>query len=76
MQAQSSTIADLNFLFQADKIQTLISAAKVEEVEPIWATIFAKVNIWNPHRRIFPSLRCDARTPKRYTFFKSSDLRF
>jgi hypothetical protein len=33
-----------NFIFQADKIQTLIGAAKVEEIEPIWATIFAKVN--------------------------------
>jgi hypothetical protein len=31
---------------QADKIQTLIGAAKVPEVEPIWAQIFAKVNTW------------------------------
>jgi hypothetical protein len=45
LQAQTSTVTDLIFLFQADKLQTLISAAKVEEVEPIWATIFAKVNI-------------------------------
>jgi large subunit ribosomal protein LP1 len=29
--------------FQADKLQTLIKAAKVEEVEPIWTSIFAKV---------------------------------
>jgi hypothetical protein len=28
---------------QADKITTLIKAAKVEGVEPIWATLFAKV---------------------------------
>jgi large subunit ribosomal protein LP1 len=28
---------------QADKINTLIKAAKVEDVEPIWATLFAKV---------------------------------
>jgi hypothetical protein len=28
---------------QADKLQTLIKAAKVEEVEPIWTSIFAKV---------------------------------
>jgi hypothetical protein len=45
LQAQTSTVTDLIFLFQADKLQTLISAAKVEEVEPIWASIFAKVNI-------------------------------
>lgn len=28
---------------QADKLQTLIKAAKVEDVEPIWTSIFAKV---------------------------------
>jgi large subunit ribosomal protein LP1 len=28
---------------QSDKLQTLIKAAKVEEVEPIWTSIFAKV---------------------------------
>ena len=28
---------------QADKIQTLLKAAKVEDVEPIWAQLFAKV---------------------------------
>ena len=28
---------------QADKLQTLIKAAKVEDVEPIWTTLFAKV---------------------------------
>ena len=28
---------------QADKLQTVIKAAKVEEVEPIWSTLFAKV---------------------------------
>jgi large subunit ribosomal protein LP1 len=27
---------------QADKLQTLITAAKVPEVEPIWCTLFAK----------------------------------
>ncbi|PYH82028.1 ribosomal protein 60S [Aspergillus uvarum CBS 121591] len=27
---------------QADKLQTLISAAKVPEIEPIWSSIFAK----------------------------------
>lgn len=32
-----------NLLFQADKLTTLINAAKVPEVEPIWATLFAKV---------------------------------
>lgn len=39
------TVADLVFIVQADKIQTLLTAAKVQEVEPIWASIFAKVNI-------------------------------
>jgi hypothetical protein len=29
--------------FQADKLQTLIKAAKIEDVEPIWTSIFAKV---------------------------------
>jgi hypothetical protein len=28
---------------QADKLTTLIKAAGVDEVEPIWATLFAKV---------------------------------
>lgn len=28
---------------QADKLQTLIKAANVEDFEPIWATLFAKV---------------------------------
>ena len=28
---------------QADKLQTIIKAAKLDEVEPIWATLFAKV---------------------------------
>lgn len=28
---------------QADKLQTLIGAAKVEGVEPIWTSLFAKV---------------------------------
>jgi hypothetical protein len=28
---------------QADKLQSLIKAAKIEEVEPIWTTLFAKV---------------------------------
>jgi large subunit ribosomal protein LP1 len=27
---------------QADKLQSLISAAKVPEIEPIWTTLFAK----------------------------------
>ncbi|OQD69935.1 hypothetical protein PENDEC_c028G06909 [Penicillium decumbens] len=35
-------LADDGIEVSADKIQTLISAAKVEEVEPIWASIFAK----------------------------------
>ncbi|KAJ5760188.1 60S acidic ribosomal protein P1 [Penicillium odoratum] len=35
-------LADDGIEITADKIQTLITAAKVQEVEPIWATIFAK----------------------------------
>jgi hypothetical protein len=38
-------VTDLESFFQADKIQTILGAAKVQEVEPIWASIFAKVNI-------------------------------
>lgn len=30
-------------MIQADKINTLIKAANVQEVEPIWAQLFAKV---------------------------------
>lgn len=32
-----------NHVFQADKLNTLIKAAGVSDVEPIWATLFAKV---------------------------------
>ncbi|KAJ5500457.1 hypothetical protein LT330_002092 [Penicillium expansum] len=35
-------LADDGIEVSADKIQTLITAAKVQEVEPIWATIFAR----------------------------------
>ncbi|CAG8898305.1 unnamed protein product [Penicillium egyptiacum] len=35
-------LADDGIEVSADKIQTLISAAKVQEVEPIWASIFAR----------------------------------
>ena len=31
------------FHIQADKLQTIIKAAKVDDVEPIWTTLFAKV---------------------------------
>jgi large subunit ribosomal protein LP1 len=37
-------LADDGIEVSADKIQTLITAAKVQEVEPIWASIFARVN--------------------------------
>lgn len=30
-------------IHKAEKLQTLITAAKVEGVEPIWTTLFAKV---------------------------------
>ncbi|KAJ5184688.1 60S acidic ribosomal protein P1 [Penicillium cf. griseofulvum] len=35
-------LADDGLEVSADKIQTLITAAKVQEVEPIWASIFAR----------------------------------
>ncbi|KAK2680847.1 hypothetical protein RAB80_002640 [Fusarium oxysporum f. sp. vasinfectum] len=35
-------LADDGVEITADKLQTLIKAAKVEEVEPIWTSIFAK----------------------------------
>ncbi|KAK4456951.1 ribosomal protein 60S [Cladorrhinum samala] len=35
-------LADDGVEITADKIQTLIKAAKVDEVEPIWASLFAK----------------------------------
>lgn len=38
---------------QADKLQTLIKAANVDDVEPIWATLFAKV------RRAMDLVPCD-----------------
>ncbi|KZZ96988.1 ribosomal protein P1 [Ascosphaera apis ARSEF 7405] len=35
-------LADDNVEITAEKLQTLIKAANVQEVEPIWASIFAK----------------------------------
>ncbi|KAL4781895.1 60s acidic ribosomal protein-domain-containing protein [Aspergillus varians] len=35
-------LADEGIEITADKLQTLITAAKVQEVEPIWTSIFAK----------------------------------
>ncbi|VUC34790.1 unnamed protein product [Clonostachys rosea] len=35
-------LADEGIEITSDKLQTLIKAAKVEEVEPIWTSIFAK----------------------------------
>ncbi|KAF2490892.1 ribosomal protein 60S [Lophium mytilinum] len=35
-------LADDGVDITADKLQSLIKAAKVEEVEPIWTTLFAK----------------------------------
>ncbi|RAH70222.1 ribosomal protein P1 [Aspergillus aculeatinus CBS 121060] len=35
-------LADDGVEVTADKLQTLISAAKVAEIEPIWTSIFAK----------------------------------
>lgn len=33
---------------KADKLLTLVKAANVDEVEPIWATLFAKVRPFIP----------------------------
>ncbi|KIL96612.1 hypothetical protein FAVG1_01356 [Fusarium avenaceum] len=35
-------LADDGVEITADKLQTLIKAAKIEDVEPIWTSIFAK----------------------------------
>ncbi|KAA8644807.1 hypothetical protein EYZ11_009329 [Aspergillus tanneri] len=35
-------LADDGVEVTADKIQTLLDAAKVQEIEPIWSSIFAK----------------------------------
>ncbi|KAG7136645.1 60S acidic ribosomal protein P1 like [Verticillium longisporum] len=35
-------LADEGIEITADKLQTLIKAAKVEDVEPIWTSLFAK----------------------------------
>lgn len=35
----------ISLLLQADKLQSLISAAKVADVEPIWTTLFAKARV-------------------------------
>ncbi|KAJ5774532.1 Ribosomal protein 60S [Penicillium paradoxum] len=35
-------LADDGIEVSADKIQTILDAAKIQEVEPIWATIFAR----------------------------------
>jgi large subunit ribosomal protein LP1 len=35
-------MADLTCFLQADKLNTLIKAANVADVEPIWASLFAK----------------------------------
>ncbi|MCJ1402839.1 60S acidic ribosomal protein P1 [Xylographa trunciseda] len=35
-------LADEDIDITADKLQTLITAAKLTEVEPIWTTLFAK----------------------------------
>jgi hypothetical protein len=37
------TSQNTNLLSQSDKLQSLIKAAGIEEVEPIWTSLFAKV---------------------------------
>lgn len=56
--------ANSNFSLQADKIQTILGAAKIQEVEPIWSSIFAKVNTRTLPRRclIRTSPFCDPRS--------------
>lgn len=39
------TEANDYFSTQADKLNTLIKAAKIIDVEPIWTSLFAKVRI-------------------------------
>lgn len=34
---------EANQIQQADKLQTILKAANVEDVEPIWTTLYAKV---------------------------------
>ncbi|KAL4930688.1 ribosomal protein P1 [Aspergillus undulatus] len=38
----SLILADEGIEITADKLQTILAAAKVQEVEPIWTSIFAK----------------------------------
>ena len=33
---------------QAEKLQSILKAAKIEEVEPIWTSLFAKVSASTP----------------------------
>lgn len=44
-------LEDADQSIKADKLLTLIKAANVEDVEPIWATLFAKVRILHPDIR-------------------------
>jgi large subunit ribosomal protein LP1 len=40
--SQGTRLADEATILQADKLQTLVKAANVTDVEPIWASLFAK----------------------------------
>ena len=42
-------MADNELSIQADKLQTLIKAANVADIEPIWTSLFAKVRATTPH---------------------------
>lgn len=55
--------ANFGTLIQADKIQTILGAAKIQEVEPIWSSIFAKVNTRTPPRRCFKPPSCTRELP-------------
>lgn len=57
-------VANSNFSIQADKIQTILGAAKIQEVEPIWSSIFAKVNTRSLPRRCLPQTSpfCESRS--------------
>ena len=41
-------LADDEQEITAEKIMKLVTAAKVETVEPIWATLLSKVSIYTP----------------------------
>lgn len=45
MPTTATAVEDADLSIKPDKLLTLIKAASVEDVEPIWTTLFAKVRI-------------------------------